>query len=39
MLDRGDGALALAYAASSLSAGLVGVWLTTNLVRRARVAG
>lgn len=39
MLDAGDIALALAYAAVSVVAGLVVVAVATNLVRRARVTG
>ncbi len=39
MLDAGDIALALAYAAASVVAGLVVVAVATNLVRRARVTG
>ena len=38
MLDRGDVALALAYATTSVVIGFVGVALATNLVRRARFA-
>jgi fluoride ion exporter CrcB/FEX len=38
MLDDGDGALAAAYAAASIAAGFVAIALTTNLVRRARLA-
>jgi CrcB protein len=39
MLDAGDLGLALAYAASSLGAGLAAVAVSTNLVRRAGVTG
>jgi CrcB protein len=38
MLDHGDAGLAAAYAATSLVAGSFAVALTTNLVRRARLA-
>jgi CrcB protein len=38
MLDHGDGGLAAAYAAVSIAVGLVAIALTTNLVRRARLA-
>jgi len=38
MLDHGEGGLAAAYAAASLVAGTIAVALTTNLVRRARLA-
>ena len=38
MLDQGDGGLAAGYAAASLAAGLLAIALTTNLVRRARLA-
>ena len=38
MLDHGEGGLAAAYAATSVVAGSVAVALTTNLVRRARLA-
>jgi CrcB protein len=38
MLDRGNGGLAAGYAAASIAAGLLAVALTTNLVRRARLA-
>jgi hypothetical protein len=38
MLDHGEAGLAGAYAAASLVAGSVAVALTTNLVRRARLA-
>jgi fluoride exporter len=37
MLDAGRLALALAYAAVSVAAGFAGVFVATNLVRRARV--
>ena len=37
MLDHGDGGLAAGYAAASLTAGLLAVATTTNLVRRARI--
>jgi fluoride exporter len=39
MLDAGEIGLALAYAALSLSAGLLAVALATNLVRRAGITG
>lgn len=39
MLDAGDVALALAYAAASVTAGFAVVAVATNLVRRARLAG
>jgi fluoride exporter len=38
MLDHGESGLAAGYAAASLVAGSVAVALTTNLVRRARLA-
>jgi CrcB protein len=38
MLDHGDGGLAAGYAGASLAAGLLAIALTTNLVRRARLA-
>ena len=38
MLDHGDGGLAAGYVAASLAAGLLAIALTTNLVRRARLA-
>jgi CrcB protein len=38
MLDHGEAGLAAAYAAASLVAGSLAVALTTNLVRRARLA-
>jgi CrcB protein len=38
MLDRGELALAASYAAASLLAGLLAVAVTTNAVRRARLA-
>ena len=38
MLDHGNGALAASYALASLTAGLLAIALTTNLVRRARLA-
>jgi CrcB protein len=38
MLDHGDGGLAAGYAAASVTAGLLAVAATTNLVRRARLA-
>ncbi|HEU4657520.1 MAG TPA: fluoride efflux transporter CrcB [Capillimicrobium sp.] len=38
MLDAGDWALALAYAAASVVAGFAAVLVATNLVRRARLA-
>jgi CrcB protein len=38
MLDHGNGGLAAGYAAASIAAGLLAVALTTNLVRRARLA-
>ena len=37
MLDHGDDGLAAGYAAASLTAGLLAVATTTNLVRRARI--
>ena len=37
LLDHGDGGLAAAYAAASLTAGFLAVAATTNLVRRARL--
>jgi fluoride exporter len=37
MLDHGEGALAAAYAATSLVAGSIAVAFGTNLVRRARL--
>jgi fluoride exporter len=37
MLDAGRIGLAAGYAAASLAAGWLAVWLTTGLVRRARV--
>ena len=37
MLDHGKGGLAAGYAVASLTAGLVAIALTTNLVRRARL--
>lgn len=37
MLDAGDIALALAYAAASAAAGFLAVTVATNLVRRARL--
>lgn len=39
MLEAGAVGLALAYVLLSLLAGLLGVWLSTNLVRRARMTG
>ncbi len=39
MLDSGQTALAVAYAAASILAGFMAVALATNLVRRARLAG
>ncbi|MDQ2894199.1 MAG: fluoride efflux transporter CrcB [Actinomycetota bacterium] len=39
MLDAGDIALALAYAAASVVVGLAVVAVATNLVRRARLTG
>jgi CrcB protein len=39
MLEAGVVGLALAYVLISLAAGLLGVWLTTNVVRRARLTG
>jgi CrcB protein len=39
MLDHDDGGLAAGYAAASIAAGVVAIALTTNLVRRARLAG
>jgi CrcB protein len=38
MLDRGDVGLAVAYAGTSAVVGFLGVAITTNLVRRARLA-
>jgi CrcB protein len=38
MLDGGEGGLAAGYAAASVAAGLLAIALTTNLVRRARLA-
>ena len=38
MLDHGEGGLAAGYAAASLVAGSLAIALTTNLVRRARLA-
>jgi CrcB protein len=38
MLDAGRAGLALGYAAASLAAGFGAVLLSTNLVRRARIA-
>ena len=38
MLDTGRVALALAYALVSVVAGFAGVFLATNLVRRARLS-
>ena len=38
MLDHGDGGLAAGYAVASIAAGLLAIALTTNLVRRARLA-
>jgi fluoride exporter len=38
MLDHGDRGLAAGYAGASLAAGLLAIALTTNLVRRARLA-
>jgi fluoride exporter len=38
MLDHGEGGLAAGYAAASVTAGLLAIALTTNLVRRARLA-
>jgi fluoride exporter len=38
MLDYGEGGLAAGYAAASVAAGLLAIALTTNLVRRARLA-
>ena len=38
MLDHGDGGLAAGYAVASVAAGLLAIALTTNLVRRARLA-
>ena len=37
LLDHGDGGLAAAYAAASLTAGFLAGAATTNLVRRARL--
>ena len=38
MLDHGEGGLAAGYAVASVAAGLLAIALTTNLVRRARLA-
>jgi fluoride exporter len=38
MLEHGEGGLAAGYAAASVAAGLLAIALTTNLVRRARLA-
>jgi fluoride exporter len=38
MLDAGDVGLAVAYATASVLAGVLAVAMTTNLVRRARLA-
>jgi fluoride exporter len=38
MLDHGHSGLAAGYAVASVAAGLVAIALTTNLVRRARLA-
>jgi CrcB protein len=38
MLDHGEGGLAAGYAAASVAAGLLAIALTTNLVRRSRLA-
>jgi fluoride exporter len=38
MLDHGEDPLAFGYAAASLTAGFLAVAVTTNLVRRARLA-
>ena len=38
MLDHGNGGLAAGYARASVTAGLLAVAATTNLVRRARLA-
>jgi CrcB protein len=38
MLDHGEGGLAAGYATASVAAGLLAIALTTNLVRRARLA-
>ena len=38
MLDAGEAGLAAAYAAASVVAGFAAIALTTNLVRRARLA-
>jgi CrcB protein len=38
MLDHGEGGLAAGYAGASVAAGLTAIALTTNLVRRARLA-
>jgi fluoride exporter len=38
MLDHGEGGLAAGYAAASVAVGLLAIALTTNLVRRARLA-
>lgn len=39
MLDAGEVALAVSYAAASILAGFAAVTVATNLVRRARLAG
>jgi len=39
MLDRGDWALALAYAAAGIVAGFLAVALATGMTRRARLTG
>jgi CrcB protein len=39
MLEAGAVGLAIGYVLLSFLAGLLGVWLSTNLVRRARVTG
>jgi CrcB protein len=38
MLEHSEGGLAAGYAAASVAAGLLAIALTTNLVRRARLA-
>ena len=37
MLDRGEGGLAVGYAAASVVAGYAAIWLTTAAVRRSRL--
>jgi CrcB protein len=38
MLDDGNGTLAVGYAAASIACGLAAVFVSTKLVRRARIA-